>query len=703
MPPEDDDSLDLPMAEPVFDDRQRHTPQLYRYEPLDKERKEIRILSITKSEPIEFEFEYASMKEGQVEDYNAISWCWGDASAPKSKHITIQGRSLPVSETAHDAIMEVCISQKKWRIWIDAVCINQDDLDERNQQVAMMSSIYKKSAMTLVWLGKDTAGKADKAMQMIREIGDWRQVLLGRGPRYGEFWVETTADAFPPTIEWDAVASLFSAAWFTRLWVIQEVVLSKHVHVLLGKKEMCWRFLVQIAHYIVHNTSSTESFVGSSHSGLSSAVMIGKIQDGQSKPLRVLDYSASLGATDPRDRVFALYGLLELDTLDAKSRVALRKAFSPDYSLPLVSIYTKATRAAICASDPALLLRAQCLVQRPGCQHPDTQFPSWVPRYHFVQDKAQGSYKPLSKLAKIPTDSKKQEMRLDTNVPPEILRIAGVVLDTVYEVCAEQLPPSYPNRGHIVSGPCYHVQCAKSRCVEYRERVMRIISQLWHAALAANPHVPSTELATMLRTTLLMRADCDATHLRGFDLDMNHRSAFRDFVAQFWPVGVNNAPTESEVFVQEEPADVDDSDLDNEYSDDEDDFEQPSQLPMRPRVASLEEEHEDSALDKFWDRILLDHVNRKFCVTSSGRMGSAAPQAQTGDRICLLSGMTVPVVLRRVDGGESWVLIGDAYLSGPVNNVRTSRCEHPGNHLAKFGQDQHTDMEDTEERWFNLR
>ncbi|KAK8054919.1 HET-domain-containing protein [Apiospora rasikravindrae] len=378
-----------------------------------------------------------------------------------------------------------------------------------------------------------------------------------------------------------------------------------------------------------------------------------------------------------------------------RPRAALREAFSPDYNLPLVNIYTKATRAAICSSDPTLLLKAQCLVRRPGCPHPDTDFPSWVPIYHFVHDKARGSYNPLSKSDEIPTDAKAQEMRVDTNVPPGILRIVGVVLDTVSEVC-EQLPSSYPNRGHVAPGPCYRVQCAKPRCVEYSEPVLRIMSQLWHTALAANPHVPSTELATIFRTTLLMRADRDETHLRGFGLDINYRSTFRDFVAQFWPV-VSNAPAESEVFVQEEPAAVDDSDLDNEYSDD-DDSEQPGQLPVGSSVASLEE-HEDLTLDKFWGRILSEHVNRKFCVTSSGRMGSAAPRVQTGDRIYMLSGMTVPVVLRPVDG--DWVLIGDAYLSGPAS-VRTSRCEQLDDHLAKYGQDEHTNMQETEERWFNF-
>ncbi|KAK7909001.1 Heterokaryon incompatibility protein 6- OR allele [Apiospora marii] len=667
------------MAQPVSDDGKSHASQLY--QPLDRKRQETRILLITSTDPIQFDFEYASMLDEQVEGFDAISWCWGDTGAMEAKNITVKGRNLAVSESAHDVLLELCIAQKKRRVWIDAVCINQADMDERSQQVAMMRSIYERSAMTLVWLGRDN-GTAQKSMQMIMEVANWRQIRFGNAQRYGEFWDESTADPFPPNIDWDAVGAFFSAAWFTRLWVIQEVVLSTHVHVFWGKYQMCWRHLVQTTHYITHSVSD-ENLEPGSRVGLSNTVMIGKIQDEKSHPLFVLVSNPRLGATDPKDRVFALYGLLKEDLLD-ETQVALRKSFSPDYSLPLVEIDTNATKAAMCsAAGLYLLLQAQCLVPRHGWDHSDTGFPSWVPRYHFVQDAARGSYKPLSSL--IERYSKHDVMKVDTDTPQNILRIAGVVVDTVSGVC-EQLPPPISDRSPITSRPCFG------------GTVLRIISQLWDAALAANPHVHRTELAGSLRTTLQMRAEHPNKQPIARDCNDDYRYAFQSLVAKFWPTE-GNVPTESGVLLEDEPADFDDADLDNEYASDED-LEPPGQSPAFPRLAS-QDEGEDRSLDLFWDRIRTRHVNRRFFVTSGGRMGSAAPRSQAGDKICILSGLTVPIVLRQVDGSD-WVLIGDAYLSGLVK-TQTYSYDHLLGRLGNPDQDKDVDNAGAREQWFNLK
>ncbi|KAK8013243.1 hypothetical protein PG991_009514 [Apiospora marii] len=540
------------------------------------------------TDPIQFDFEYASMLDEQVEGFDAISWCWGDTGAMEAKNITIR---------------------------------------------------------------------------------------FGNAQRYGEFWDESTADPFPPNIDWDAVGAFFSAAWFTRLWVIQEVVLSTHVHVFWGKYQMCWRHLVQTTHYITHSVSD-ENLEPGSRVGLSNTVMIGKIQDEKSHPLFVLVSNPRLGATDPKDRVFALYGLLKEDLLD-ETQVALRKSFSPDYSLPLVEIDTNATKAAMCsAAGLYLLLQAQCLVPRHGWDHSDTGFPSWVPRYHFVQDAARGSYKPLSSL--IERYSKHDVMKVDTDTPQNILRIAGVVVDTVSGVC-EQLPRQFPTAVPLLPG-------------------LASAFDLWDAALAANPHVHRTELAGSLRTTLQMRAEHPNKQPIARDCNDDYRYAFQSLVAKFWPTE-GNVPTESGVLLEDEPADFDDADLDNEYASDED-LEPPGQSPAFPRLAS-QDEGEDRSLDLFWDRIRTRHVNRRFFVTSGGRMGSAAPRSQAGDKICILSGLTVPIVLRQVDGSD-WVLIGDAYLSGLVK-TQTYSYDHLLGRLGNPDQDKDVDNAGAREQWFNLK
>ncbi|KAI1751529.1 heterokaryon incompatibility protein-domain-containing protein [Xylaria castorea] len=677
--------LENTLSAGVLNNQQGRSPKLYR--ALDKTRWETRILLITAINPVKLSFEYASMIDDHLDPFEAVSWCWGAASSTMRTQITVDGHRLSIPANAYEVILELCVPQKKKRVWIDAICINQDDIDERSQQVAMMEAIYRKASMTLVWLGKDN-GTTKDAMNMIENIDLWRHVERPEDPNPDDELRhhETNPDAFPIDVNWDAIASLFSAAWFTRFWIIQEVALSKHTHVFRGKYEMCWAYLGKTAHYVVHNALFSEKLFKAGISRLNNAVAIARMSAGALNPLVLLETSCDFEATDPRDRVFAMYGLLPADYSD-KTQAALRTAYSPDYNKPLVDVYTDVTRATITSfphSRLSLLLRVHSLVQRVGCKHPDTDFPSWVPRYHFVEDQTRGSYHPANSYKGLKATSFAGTARIDTNTPRNILRIAGVIVDTFSEVC-EPLPASV---SHCSSPPCkiaHHVGCNPQPCAEHSRAIFERVSQLWYAAITANPQVPPPELATMLRTTLRGKADETGPYLDD-DLNQLRRRNFQRFIAKLWPAAASNPPVENDISVDEELDDIDDSDLDNEYAE-KDDFDGLEQSFLEP--ATTDTKHEDDARARlYWNSVVQRNINRKFFVSKSGRMGSAAPGCRKDDKICLLFGLDVPVVLRQENGG--WILIGDAYLSGGMNG------EHI-NDLKSFGKLE----EETE--WFDLR
>ncbi|KAI1735278.1 heterokaryon incompatibility protein-domain-containing protein [Xylaria scruposa] len=653
------------------------------YCPLDITRCETRILLITATNPIKLSFEYASMIDDHLEPFQAISWCWGAAGS--TTQITVDGHSLSIPASAYEVILELCVPQKKKRVWIDAICINQDDIDERSQQVATMEAIYRKASMTLVWLGKDD-GTTKNAMNMIEKIDRWRHVGHPENPDPVDDLrrAQTGEDAFPVDIEWGAIASLFSAAWFTRFWIIQEVALSKHTHVFRGKYGMCWAYFGKTAHFIVHNTFH-EELLNTGMSGLYNAVMIARLSAGTADPLIFLELSSAFEATDPRDRVFAMYGVLPTYYSDG-NQTALRKAYLPDYGKTLVDVYTDATRAAIILFPHfrlPLLLQVHSLVQRVGCKYPDTDFPSWVPRYHFVGDQTRGSYRPAISYNKLGASSFTGPAKVDTNTPRNILRIAGVIIDTSSEVC-EPLPASV---FHCSSRPCpyaHHVRCNPQPCAEHSRVIYERVSELWYTAITLNSQVPLSELATMLRTTLLGRADETGPYLDD-DSNRRHRRNFQQFIAKLWPAA-SNPPMESNIPVNEEVDDIDDSDLDNEYVEDYD-FEELEQAIMDP-VATNTQDEDDASFRSFWNTVVECNTNRRFFVTESGRMGSAAPGCRKGDKICSLFGLDVPVVLRQENGG--WILIGDAYLSGGMKGEHIS-------HLKSIGK-----LEE-ETKWFDLR
>jgi hypothetical protein len=100
--------------------------------------------------------------------YEAISYCWGTDG--RSSEITCDGKALPLTKSIEGALRRMRHATKQRRLWADQVCINQDDIAERSQQVSLMNAIYKGAKHVLVWLGEDKVGHGQAAMDMIHYL-----------------------------------------------------------------------------------------------------------------------------------------------------------------------------------------------------------------------------------------------------------------------------------------------------------------------------------------------------------------------------------------------------------------------------------------------------------------------------------------------------------------------------------------------------
>jgi hypothetical protein len=86
--------------------------------------------------------------------YTAVSYCWG--SSEKPREILYSQYSLPITESLHRMLWRLRLDETKPRLlWADAVCINQQDNDEKALQVPLMSRIYRQAQQAIVWLGDD--------------------------------------------------------------------------------------------------------------------------------------------------------------------------------------------------------------------------------------------------------------------------------------------------------------------------------------------------------------------------------------------------------------------------------------------------------------------------------------------------------------------------------------------------------------------
>lgn len=102
----------------------------------------------------------ASLEERRLHDattlYEALSYCWGVFDLSSSQRIEIQGSAVRISGNLDEALRSLRSEQEQRVLWVDFVCINQTDIQERVGQVNMMGEIYRQAAKVVVWLGMPT-------------------------------------------------------------------------------------------------------------------------------------------------------------------------------------------------------------------------------------------------------------------------------------------------------------------------------------------------------------------------------------------------------------------------------------------------------------------------------------------------------------------------------------------------------------------
>ena len=162
--------------------------------------------------------------------YEALSYTWGDLSTSRPIQVrTAHSRRpcvLPVTENLEVALRHLRQSRTIRLMWIDALSINQNDLEERSQQVMRMGDIFSQAASVSVWLGP-AADRSDEAILFVDQVSHLGKLdELIRDP-------EAVGD-------WQALAALMRRPWFSRRWIIQEIAFARNATVYCGTKHTKW-------------------------------------------------------------------------------------------------------------------------------------------------------------------------------------------------------------------------------------------------------------------------------------------------------------------------------------------------------------------------------------------------------------------------------------------------------------------------------
>ncbi|KAJ3527913.1 hypothetical protein NM208_g10467 [Fusarium decemcellulare] len=159
--------------------------------------------------------------------FEALSYTWG--TEPPCGFIIVEGTTVtkfPVRENLLAVLQQLRYTDNSRTLWIDAICINQNDNDERRIQVGRMASIYRLCYRVVVWLGPEE-DNSNLALQALNKIGlqielftDWSRTLSPDGTEKSWFLPETVIPYDEET--WSAIGRLLERPWFRRLWVVQE-------------------------------------------------------------------------------------------------------------------------------------------------------------------------------------------------------------------------------------------------------------------------------------------------------------------------------------------------------------------------------------------------------------------------------------------------------------------------------------------------
>ena len=383
----------------------------YQYSPLPSTDKTIRLLCIPPADHISDPL-VCQMHQVRFIDkpqYTALSYTWG---APIfDHHVICNGHRLAI--TAHlDAALRRFRTKTWLMLWVDALCIDQTNIPERNYQVSIMKHIYSQAFRTFVYLGEACPldGEVLKLMTSLCELAQVAEqysltelknmkptdAATSRALDAAIRFIELKKADFPGALTkttdllsaglphplhpaWEAMQSLFSRPWFSRMWIIQEVVLSPDVFVMLGGYEMSWELVLKSVFVYkefgllgvtrLQNVTVLKEFTKSAATVLAT---IRLKNDFHSRSLiKLLNSFRHCYSSDPRDKVYALLGL-------ANDQGA-HQMVSIDYSKSIDAVYLECAQFFIRNGNGMEMLTIAGIPQKREDTDLKLSLPSWVP------------------------------------------------------------------------------------------------------------------------------------------------------------------------------------------------------------------------------------------------------------------------------------------------------------------------------------
>lgn len=620
------------------------------------------------------ELKTVQLKSSSPPRYTAISYVWGDDAAFDHRPVVIDGKDVRVLKSAYP-VLKRSTSEVEYgdhngfALWIDSICINQNDIQERGRQVAMMGRSFRQASRVVVWLGEAGEGSDQKAAEMIRSIA--RAV---DDPDLDE-------PKFHDVDSWKALEEVALRPWFRRAWTLQESlvprgeVLFYYGNEILKEREMrnaIWKGEEMRRKYLPPDAGLDEhSFAAM---WIRRRIVQWYLADDLGEEISLLAlmaYHSHAECSDPRDQVYALLGCVnETD----RQIVGM-----PDYSLSTEEVYTNLVKNWIDEyQNFDIICFAQLFPPRFG-----SHLPSWVPdwRNRISWSPSTVDTNPLPLLVSQSTNSRIGNLRPRRFNPPKdtpptysasgstdpvygfdaddkILFCNGVFVGTI-----DGMTALVDSSGQIIEPSIQSTSPSNSSAAAESEQ----------HTLASELAIPGdiSWIAQMVRrevalSLILGRGDVYLHHPADPQRVLAHIS---DLLSKRGSTACSSPSTATQEalawFDSNSSFQIRGLNLGEAFR----------KMPLSQayidavlqetawyQVENSEEEgYEHAFASKFELAASPRHMSMRLCVTEQGTIGMVPQRARKGDSVCVLIGCSVPVVLRRQEGGL-YEFVGECYL-----------------------------------------
>jgi hypothetical protein len=599
---------------------------VYIYTPLSTDRN-IRLLLLHRRHPDDHvRCSLIETPLNEAPKFEAMSYTWGGQDSDFK--VILDDKAISVTANAFNLLRDLSSYLFPRLLWIDSICIDQENTDEKTRQVRLMGEIYRSASLVTVWLStgrarqsalEEYANSIDAIMvlDLVKELQ-----LLGLS-QSSNLSLYRRLSAQRRTPRWEALMKMLEHTWFERTWIVQEVVLASNIRVLYGRVGIDWQSfadsltkIMEIAPNLPEWTSDFRVRTQSRAFKLFNLTQIQRCRrdhqrNDKTSFVGIACATRRFQARDARDKVFGIQGLCGKGSQDWTL---------PDYSKNLPDVYIDAALRIIHEEGiPRTISNAGIGYfndSTPGLK----SLPSWVPDWSRASFCANLAYwsPDLDYKAGGSADSTAHILLEKT------LHLSGYFLDAIEELA--------PQHNVFTSGvDTWNINQIRNVIGAHTASRNLILNSPYTTFPYAYTQEPESVEEVLWRLLVGNRTfkerPAPSSLVQGYLHYLQSMKNVEEVIAQD-----RNPPATEEQILAHSSA--------SEYG----------QLTMRG-----------------W-------AGRRVCVTRKGYVGLVPPLTMIGDVIVIIVGAQTPFVLRAAGTKRSKQLVGECYVHGVMDGEALIGC-----------------------------